>query len=207
MTTVKACVQMRGAKRDLKAMTIQAVRFALLLGVVVLICPCSVRPIVAQTSAYSPDKSSAERKAIVDALRAPVQRKLKQEVIFRVDHLKVQSGWAFLLGAPRRPDGGQIDYRDTPYADAYNAGAFDNSVVALLHKVGGQWRVVQYVIGATDVAYLGWDRRFHAPAAIFPHKTAGRQNYPSQPRSPSVNMPAGPAPPRSLFPSFPDPSA
>jgi len=38
-----------------------------------------------------------------------------------------------------------------------------------LHKAGGQWRVVQYVIGATDVAYLGWDRRFHAPAAIFPH--------------------------------------
>ncbi len=54
-------------------------------------------------------------------------------------------------------------------ADAYNAGAFDNSVMALLHKVGGQWRVVQYVIGATDVAYIGWDRRFHAPLAIFPH--------------------------------------
>ena len=147
----------------------QTVRFPLLLGVFVLISLCSITPIFAQTSAYSPDQGSAERKAIVDALRAPVQRKLKQEVIFKVDHLKVQSGWAFLLGAPRRPDGGEIDYRDTPYADAYNAGAFDNSVVALLHKLGGQWRVVQYVIGATDVAYLGWDRKFHAPAAIFPH--------------------------------------
>ena len=147
----------------------QTVRFPLLPGVVVLISLCSVTSIVCQTRGYSPDKGSAERKAIVDALRAPVQRKLKQEVIFKIDHLKVQSGWAFLLGAPSRPDGGQIDYRDTPYADAYNAGAFDNNVVALLHKVGGQWRVVQYVIGATDVAYLGWDHKFHAPAAIFPH--------------------------------------
>jgi hypothetical protein len=73
------------------------------------------------------------------------------------------------LGAPLRPDGGQIDYRDTPYADAYNAGAFGNDVMALLHKVGGQWRVVQYVIGATDVAYIGWDRKFHAPSTIFPY--------------------------------------
>ena len=56
----------------------------------------------------------------------------------------------------------------TTYAEAQKAGAFDDGVLALLHKVGGQWRVVQYVIGATDVAYLGWDRRFHAPAAIFP---------------------------------------
>src|SRR6266851_10235140 len=127
----------------------------------------SAPSIIAQTRAYSPDKGSAERKAIVDALRVPVQKKLKQEVIFKIDHLKVQSNWAFLLGVPRRPDGSEIDYRDTPYADAYNAGAFDNSVMALLHKVGGQWRVVQYVIGATDVAYLGWDRKFSAPAAIF----------------------------------------
>jgi len=147
----------------------RTVRCPLLLGVVILINLCSVPSIVCQTHAYSPDKGSAERKAIVDALRAPVQRKLKQEVIFKIDHLKVQGGWAFLLGAPRRPDGGQIDYRDTPYADAYNAGAFDNNVMALLRKVGGQWRVVQYVIGATDVAYLGWDRKFRAPSAIFPH--------------------------------------
>jgi len=123
----------------------------------------------AQARAYTPEKGSAERKAITDALRVPVQKKLKQQVVFKVDHLNVQNGWAFLLGAPQRPDGGAIDYRDTPYADAYNAGAFGDDVMALLHKVGGQWRVVQYVIGATDVAYMGWDRRFHAPSAIFPH--------------------------------------
>jgi hypothetical protein len=123
----------------------------------------------AQTRAYTPEKGSAERKAITDALRVPVQKKLKRQVIFKIDHLKVQNGWAFLLGAPRRPDGGELDYHGTPYAEAYNAGAFGDDIMALLHKVGGQWRVVQYVIGATDVAYLGWARKFQAPAEIFPY--------------------------------------
>ena len=124
---------------------------------------------LAQSRPYTPDKGSPERKAITDALRLPVQKKLKQDVIFKIDHLMVQNGWAFLVATPQRADGGAIDYRDTPYADAYNAGAFDNGVVALLHKVGGQWRVTQYVIGATDVPYVDWDKRFHAPKAIFPH--------------------------------------
>jgi len=128
-------------------------------------CPA----ILAQSRPYTPDKGSAERKAITDALRVPVEKRLKQEVVFKIDHLKVQKGWAFLLGTPRRPDGGQIDYRNTIYAEAQKAGAFDDGVMALLHRVGGQWRVVQYVIGATDVAYIGWDRKFHAPSAIFPH--------------------------------------
>ena len=125
--------------------------------------------ISAQSRPYTPDKGSAERKAITDALRVPVGQRLKQEVVFKLDHLKVQHGWAFLLGTPRQPDGGPVDYRNTIYAEAQKAGAFDDGVMALLHKVRGQWRVVQYVIGATDVAYIGWDRKFRAPSAIFPH--------------------------------------
>jgi len=146
--------------RNLKPVTVA--------GLFVLITLFVAPAIFAQSRPYMPDKGSAERKAITDALRVPVERKLKQEVIFKIDHLRVQNGWAFLMGAPRRPDGGQIDYRNTPYAEAQKAGAFDDGVMALLHKVGGQWRVVQYVIGATDVAYIGWDRKFRAPAAIFP---------------------------------------
>jgi hypothetical protein len=49
------------------------------------------------------------------------------------------------------------------------AGAFDDSIVALLQQVGGKWRVVQYVIGATDVPYVDWDKKYHAPKAIFEH--------------------------------------
>jgi hypothetical protein len=117
---------------------------------------------------YTPEKGSAERKAIVDALRVPVEKKLKQPVIFKIDHLKVQDGWAFLQGAPQKPDGAAIDYRGTVYQQAVDAGAFDNGVVALLRNVNGKWKVIQYVIGATDVPYVDWDKTYKAPRAIFP---------------------------------------
>jgi len=123
----------------------------------------------ARSAPYTPAKGSAERKAILDALRVPVEKQLKQPVIFNVDHFQVMNGWAFLLGAPRRPDGGKVDYSGTVYERAVEGGAFDDGIVALLHLTGGKWRVVNQIIGATDVPYLDWDRKYRAPRAIFPH--------------------------------------
>jgi len=120
-----------------------------------------------RTELHTPERGSEERKAIMDALRPPVEKKLRQQVIFKVDHLKVQNGWAFLIGKPQRPDGTTIDYSGTIYRDAVSAGAFDDGIVALLHDVGGKWKMVQYVIGATDVPYVDWDKKYRAPKAIF----------------------------------------
>jgi len=116
---------------------------------------------------YTPEKGSVERKAIVDALRVPVEKQLKQPVIFKIDHLKVQNNWAFLNGRPQNPDGSSFDYANTIYQDAVDSGAFDDGIVALLHKVNGKWKVVQYVIGATDVPYVDWDKEYRAPKGIF----------------------------------------
>ena len=116
---------------------------------------------------HVPEKGSVERKAIVDALRAPVEKQLKQPVIFKIDHLKVQNNWAFLNGRPQNPDGSAIDYTNTVYQDAVDSGAFDDGIVALLRKVNGKWKVVQYVIGATDVPYVDWDKKYRAPKGIF----------------------------------------
>ena len=116
---------------------------------------------------HTPEKGSAERKAITDALRVPVEKKLKQKVVFNIDHLKVQDDWAFLLGAPRKPNGGEVDYSKTSYAKAVALGMFDDGISALLHKVKGRWRVVKYVIGATDVVYVEWDKQYRAPSGIF----------------------------------------
>jgi hypothetical protein len=118
---------------------------------------------------YTPEKGSVERKAITDALRVPVEKKLKQSVVFNIDHLKVQDDWAFMLGAPRKPGGGRLDYRKTAYAEAEREGMFDDNISALLHKVRGRWTVVKYVLGATDVPYIGWDEQYRAPSGIFPH--------------------------------------
>jgi hypothetical protein len=121
----------------------------------------------AKSGPYTPERGTQERKAIVDALRVPIEKQLKQSVIFKIDHLKVQSGWAFLLAQPQRPDGSSLDYSGTVYQDAIDAGAFDDGVIGLLHNTNGKWRVAQFVIGATDVPYVDWDKKYRAPRAIF----------------------------------------
>ena len=121
----------------------------------------------AQSSTYTPAPGSPERKAIADALRAPVERELKQKVVFKIDHLKLKDGWAFLRGVPQKPDGGEVDYSSTPYRQRIEDGVFDDGIVALLRKRTGKWQVVKYVIGATDVPYVTWDKDYKAPAAIF----------------------------------------
>lgn len=114
-----------------------------------------------------PEKGSIERKAIVDALRVPIIKQLKQHVIFKIDHLKVQNNWAFLSVRPQNYAGSAIDYTNTVYQDAVDSGAFDDAIVALLRKVNAKWRVVRFVIGATDVPYVDWDKKYRAPKGIF----------------------------------------
>jgi hypothetical protein len=122
---------------------------------------------VAQERPYTPERGDPERQAIMDALRVPVKRELKKEVIFKIDALKVQGGWAFVRGVPKSPDGGPMDYRGTIYQENIRQGVFDDWFCALLRRRGDKWQVVTYSIGATDVAYEGWDEKYHAPRAIF----------------------------------------
>ena len=122
----------------------------------------------AQT-AYEPANGSAERKAILDALRVPVERDLKQKVVFVADSFKVQGNWAFVSGTPQGANGSTPDYSKTKYADAVDSGAFDNNFFALLKKAAGKWRVTTYAIGCTDVCYTDWWSRYKAPKTIFPY--------------------------------------
>jgi hypothetical protein len=117
---------------------------------------------------YTPEKGSAERAAILNALRVPVERELKQKIQFAVTNFKVQGNWAFLDGAPQNASGGKPNYENTIYGEAIEAGMFDNNFFALLRKTGGKWRVVKYQIGCTDVCYLEWTAQYRAPKAIFP---------------------------------------
>ena len=123
---------------------------------------------VSAQTAYTPEKGSAERAAILNALRAPVERELKQKVQFAVTNFRVQGNWAFLDGEPQNASGGKPNYKNTEYGEAINAGMFDNNFFALLKKTGGKWRVMKYQIGCTDVCYLEWRAQYKAPKAIFP---------------------------------------
>jgi hypothetical protein len=120
-----------------------------------------------QSGVRTPKAGSAERKAIMDALRVPVERDVHQSVIFVVTKLNVERGFAFVITQPQRPNGKRIDYRHTKYADAQESGAFDDQAIALLKKRGSRWRVLVYNIGATDVVWEDWGKRYGAPSAIF----------------------------------------
>lgn len=128
----------------------------------------SAQTLWAQTS-YTPEKGSPERKAILDALRIPVERDLKQKVVFVADDFNVLGNWAFIGGRPQAADGGEIDFSRTQYAEMVDSGAFDNNLFALLKKTAGKWKVTTYAIGCTDVCYADWWRRYRAPKGVFPY--------------------------------------
>ncbi len=118
---------------------------------------------------YTPEKGSPERKAILDALRIPVEKELKQQIVFVADNFNVKGNWAFIGGDPQSQDGGKPNYRGTPYQEAIEDEIFDNNFFALLKKTGGKWKVVTYAIGCTDVCYSDWWSRYKAPKTIFPY--------------------------------------
>ncbi len=117
----------------------------------------------------TPEKGSAERTAILNTLRVPVEKDLKQKIVFNLEHFNVVGSWAFLGGDPQNRSGGQPNYRGTRYQEAKDADMFDNNIFALLRKSGGKWKVITYAIGCTDVCYADWWRRYKAPKAVFPY--------------------------------------
>lgn len=149
---------------------INCVRFAPMMGriCVLMAVVLAVLPVGAQSGKpTTPAAGSAERKAIMDALRVPVEKKLKQKVIFKVEHLKVLNGWAHLRGEPLQPNSKPINYRGTEFQEDIDNGAFGGGVYALLRKKSGKWKVVTFNIGASDVVWDTWDEDYGAPLAIF----------------------------------------
>lgn len=73
-----------------------------------------------QTSAYTPAKGSAERKAILDALRSD------QDTVFQVHHFKVHNGWCWI---------------DTTPLDKQGRATAEGGP-NLLHYENGAWKVM-----------------------------------------------------------------
>jgi hypothetical protein len=118
----------------------------------------------AQSGATAP-VNAAERAAILNAMRAPVEKDLKQKIAFVVSRISVKNGWAFVSGEPQTPSGKRPSLKGTAWEG--EPDMFDNNFFALLRKRGGKWRVVTHALGCTDVCYLDWDKTYKAPREIF----------------------------------------
>jgi len=113
----------------------------------------------------TPPIGSPERKAIMDTLRGPIEAKLGQPVIFKVDFLRVNSQWACMNGTPLRPNGSRIDYRKGRAREAIQDGASED-VAALFRKVRGVWQLVTFNIGHGDPVWMNWESAYGAPHSI-----------------------------------------
>jgi hypothetical protein len=106
---------------------------------------------------YTPKPGSAERKAIIDALRKPVMKKVKTRVIFELGYFKVRDGWAMVSGSALKADG-------TRFGDEYLWG----EVTALLRKEKKTWRVLVWGFASgTDVFEEARQKYPRAPRSIF----------------------------------------
>ena len=76
---------------------------------------------------FTPEKGTQMRKDILDVLRQEVKSIHGVDVIFVVEHLKVQDGWAWVHALPQSLDG-MNKYED---------------INALLELQNGKWRVME----------------------------------------------------------------
>jgi hypothetical protein len=81
----------------------------------------------AAAAVYAPAKGSADRKAILDVLRAQAKSMSGLKVVFVVTHLKVGAGWAWVEAEPQSADGSQ----------------HYETMAGLLHRDRGRWRFVE----------------------------------------------------------------
>jgi hypothetical protein len=140
------------------------VRLYLLAIVIVLV----VGPLISSAQeVITPKPGSALRKAILNAVREPVQNELGMEVQFKVNELRTDGEWAFLNAVPLTKDYKRIDYVHTKYAKEVREGLFDDWLCALVRKQPDQsWTVIALSIGATDVPFVDWPRRFDVPRTV-----------------------------------------
>ena len=112
---------------------------------------------------YTPAKGSADRKAILDAVRPLAEHDLGAPVEFVVGEFNVSGDMAFVALKAQRPGGGTIDPYRTPFARRNGEEAvsmFDCChVEAVLRKGRNGWQVLESGVGATDVWYTEWCRR------------------------------------------------
>src|SRR3546814_18262615 len=108
---------------------------------------------------HTPEKGSTEREQLLDAGRAPVQKKLgRDDVRFEVEQIRAGDGWAFVYVRMLNADGSVIAYAGTPLADAAKQGYVSPDYVALLQQADGAWELRAAPFGPPAMVWLAWPR-------------------------------------------------
>lgn len=103
------------------------------------------------TANAAPARGTAQRTAILNAVRPAVESQLHGRIEFVVNCLQVNNGWALANLDPQRPGGRRID--PSVVSDWQNRDGL--TVTAVLRFRNGRWNLIDSAIGATDVWYQG----------------------------------------------------
>lgn len=124
-------------------------------------------PATADPVVMAPAPGSALYQTLVDTARATLEPELGQSIGIAVDDLRTYGGWAYLDGVPTRPDGSVFDWNASPFARAWQADAMSDEVMVFMALEAGGWRVVDHVIGPTDVYWVSWMQDYGLPDTLF----------------------------------------
>lgn len=114
---------------------------------------------------HEPAKGSAERKAILDAIRPAIEAQMRGPVEFQINIMLSDGEWAFVGANPQHPGGGEIDLETTAFAG--KSDMMDGlTTYALVRFADGRWNHVDDIVGPMDVAYMSWLEQYQVPKAI-----------------------------------------
>lgn len=107
------------------------------------------------------------KKAAIEALNAPVSKKLALPTQLVVNRYRTSGQYALLDARPLQTDGRPIDYEMTVYRDEFRTRKFADRVIGLLKYEKGAWKVLIYTIGLDEVAASTWRKKYGAPRTLF----------------------------------------
>lgn len=142
-------------------------RFAVV--VLALLAACSPSTQESQEeSAETSVASVAQTDPLALALTPTLSQDIGRPISLSVLTSATDGDWGWIVADPTTPEGAQIDWPQTNYADELLEDELDQDgrTYALLRLENGQWRVVEFAVGPTDVAWTDWPQRHGAPASL-----------------------------------------
>lgn len=124
-------------------------------------------PSVQVDALYSPLPGNTLRATLMDTARGPISAEIGQRVTFVVSAIETDKQWAYLQAKPVQPNGRDINWEETPFAEDMRQDFMSDVVMVLMLRQGDQWQVIDYVIGPTDVHWYGWIDAYKLPEALF----------------------------------------
>jgi hypothetical protein len=129
----------------------------------------------AVASSSEPPVGSSGRREVLEALRPSVEADLSAPIGFRVSRIEVVGDWAYVSCIPTRGRE-PLDWSKTKFADAHAKDMMSDMVLALLYREpSGGWRVIEYALGPTDVAWEYWIAEYRLPRTLFLPENAAPQ--------------------------------